>query len=402
MTTNPDLYPTQFHHYLTRNLRYVLGLVQAAGPVLNEEVRGQALHTLSYALQATAVWPLTRELFITLTPKMEQGGQREHWIPYLQEALRQSEAQGDDAAAGECHFQLALLYRLLSHFAAAHEHLQAALAHFTALGARRDQARVLNELAWLEHLQHRYDDASQHVIEALTLLEEDDPERGMGYRVQGMIAIDKERWQEAEILHQKALTIFKKEGNRRRIAWGLQNLAYALRGQNKFVESINYYKSAVDVLRELKDIHHLAIVLFNLGGTYYCCQDLDNATNCLTEARTILNQLNNKLFVAKLYTVLGLVYRGQTYYPKAEEAFLISIQHFQELADEAWRLNAVDGLAMTYLSQQKFAKAVILLEKALADLPKIIDLPNYQYLDKSLHEHMLEAATGLASSTSVN
>lgn len=391
MITNPDLYPTQFHHYLTRNLTYVLGLVQEAGPVLGDELRGQALHTLSYALQAPTVWSLTRDLFLTLAPKMEQGGQREHWIPYVQAALQQSEGQGDDAAAGECHFQLALLYRLLSHFAAAHEHLQAALAHFTALNARCDQARVLNELAWLEHLQHQYADASRHVEEALALLAEDDPERGMSYRVQGMIAIDHGHWQDAEILHQKALTIFEQEGNQRRIAWGLQNLAYALRGQNKFVEAISYYKRACDILQKLKDIHHLAIVFFNLSSVYYGCQELENAVTYLAQAHIIFKELNNKLLIAKLHTALGLVYHRQGHYLKAEDAFSISIQHFQELADKAWQLNAVDGLAMTYLSQQKFTQAITILEKALVDLPDLVNMPNYQYLHKSLHEHLAEA-----------
>lgn len=401
-TEQARAYATQFQANLIDNITYVLALIQHAGPVLPGELQRQALHTLRYALQLPSAWVVTRDLVTMLAPKMEQAGRREDWLPYLQQALHQSLAQHDDMTAGECHLQLAILYRLLSQFATAHTHLQAALESFTVLPARRDQARVLNELAWLEHLQHHYAAASQHVADALALLDEDDPERGMSYRVQGMIAIDEERWQDAERLHVQALTIFEQEGNRRKIAWGLQNLAYALRGQHKFVEGISYYKRAASILQEIADIHHLAVVLFNLGGAYYYCQELENAVTYLTQAHTIFRQLNNKLFIAKLDTALGLVYQRQGHYVKAEAAFLFSIQHFQEVADEAWRLNAVDGLAIAYLSQQKFASARATLEKALTDLSNITEMPNYQYLYQSFHEHLAEAKRGEMSASLVS
>lgn len=402
IATTATGYPTQFQQYLARHVAYVLTLVQQARPVLSDELRVQALHTLSYALHASTEWAVTRDLITTLAPKMEQVGQSEQWIPYLKEPLQQSLLCGDTATAGECHLQLALLHRMLSQFPTAHTYLQAALIAFITVEAKRDQARVLNELAWLEHLQHHYADASRHVEQALALLDEHDTERGMSYRVQGMIAIDEEHWQEAEILHKKALTIFEKEGNRRRIAWGFQNLAYALRGQNKLMESISYYKRAANILQDLNDIYHLAIVFFNLGGTYYYCQELENAVTYLTQAHIIFSQLNNQLFIAKVYTALGLVYHGQGHYAKAEEAFLTSIQHFKELADEAWRLNAVDGLAMAYLAQKKFTQATAILEKAQTDLPNIINMPNYQYLYQKIEEHLAEARRGQKSAAWVS
>lgn len=398
MTTTPDLYPSQFHHYLTRNLRYVLGLVQAAGPVLNEEVRGQALHTLSYALQVTAVWPLTRELFITLAPKLEQGGQREHWIPYLQEALRQSEALGDGAAAGECHFQLALLYRLMSHFAAAHKHLQAALAHFTALNARRDQARVLNELAWLKHLQHRYDEASRHVEQALSLLDEDDLERGMSYRVQGMIALYESRFVQAEIHHRQALGLFELHQDQRKIAWGLQNLAYTLYTQKNYKESIELYAESVEILHRNGDLHHFAVVLFNLGLAYSGSNDWVRAIECYKQAEKIFYLVNDKLRLSRLYTDLGLDYFALKDYNNAEVSFIKSSQFSEILKDEGWRLNAMDGLAMTYLALKNYERAESILKEAIKALSEAKVLANYQYLYDSLHLHWREVKEAQAVS----
>lgn len=391
MTTTPDLYPTQFHHYLTRNLRYVLGLVQGAGPVLGDEVRVQALHTLSYALQAPTVWPLTRDIFITLAPKMEQGGQREHWIPYLQTALRQSEAQGDGAAAGECHFQLALLYRLMSHFAAAHEHLQAALAHFTALDACRDQARVLNELAWLAQIQHHYVNATQHVERALRLLDPDDSERAMSYRVQGMIAIGYHQWPEARRYHQSALTLFEKHQDQRRVAWSLQNLAYVLTQEQNYIEAFPLYLQAITILKEIGDDYHLAIVIYNLAFAQMLSGQPLDAAKHYTQAHDIFYKLNAKLHLGRLYTDSGLNYLTLKDYGQAEFAFSQSIIFFAELGQHGQRLNAIDGLAMAYLGEHKYQQAADLLEKAIQELNVRKDLPNYLYLQKSLYEHWHEA-----------
>ncbi|MCE7983067.1 MAG: tetratricopeptide repeat protein [Caldilinea sp. CFX5] len=391
MSTNAELYPTQFHHYLSRNLRYVLGLVQQAGPVLGDEVRVQALHTLSYALQAPTVWPLTRDLFLTLAPKMEQAGQRDHWIPYLQTALRQSEAQGDSAAAGECHFQLALLYRLLSHFAAAHEHLQAALAHFTALAAQRDQARVLNELAWLEHLQYHHANAAGYVEQALTLLGNDDPERAMAYRVQGMLAIGYERWQEAEELHRRALALFEQQGDLRKIAWSKQNLGYALRGQERYSEAIDLFQRASVILETIGDQYHWTIVQNNLGLAYYYAGAPNQALTCYTAAKVIAQRFNDKLQFARLGTNFGLAFLAISKYEKAKQCFRESANLHNELGNKSLSLNALDGLAMVYLAQKQYTNAIVLIEETLTLLPQIADAPNYHYLLNSLHQHLRQA-----------
>ena len=396
MTLNTDqvrAYTTQFQANLIDNITYVLALIQHAGPVLPGELQRQALHTLRYAFQLPSAWVVTRELVTMLAPKMEQAGQREDWIPYLQQALHQSLAYHDDMTAGECHLQLAILYRLLSQFATAHTHLQAALESFTALHAVHDQGRVLNELAWLEHLQHQYAAASQHVADALALLDEDDPERGMSYRVQGMIAIDEERWQDAERLHEKALIIFEQQQDDRRIAWSLQNLANVLRGQKKYSEAIAYYQRARTLLTMINDWHNLAIVYVNLGTVYSLQRDFNLSIQHYLSALSLLNQVHNNLLRAHIYTSLGLDYLAQQQISDAETAMETSIRLYEMVGDPSGKLNATDGLAMIYLAQQNYTKAIDLLRVALADLPKIMNMPNYVYLSQSLNEHLADAQT---------
>jgi tetratricopeptide (TPR) repeat protein len=365
--------------------------VATAEPLPDEETRVQAMHTLSYAFGAPDLWPLTRQLVLTLAPKMEQAGHRDDWLIYLEQATALSEEQADWAAAAECTLQRGMLHRLLSQFPLAIERLQRSIALCQQIGAGRDQARALNELAWVAYLQHQTAAATSYVEQALALLTEDDPERAMCYRVQGMIAIAHERWGEAEVYHRQALAIFATQGDDRKAAWSLQNLAYALCGQQRFDEAIGYYEEAAKILRELSDRYNLAVVFFNLGIAWYQLGAVDRAIVYYVDACTAFKELNNKLFLARIHTDLGLALLACSRYGEAEAAFLTSIQFFTEISDDAWRLNAMDGLAMLYLTQQAYTKAIEVLENALCALPQISGATNYDYLHHSLTAHLQDA-----------
>ncbi|MCB0127092.1 MAG: hypothetical protein KDE58_32750, partial [Caldilineaceae bacterium] len=147
---------TQFKRYLRRNISYVQRMVAATNQPLAEEMRQQALHTLSYAFGEADLWPLVRELLQALAPKMELAGHREDWLPYLQRGREESERFGDATLAAECNLQIGIIYRLLSDFAEARKNFTASIAQAAQNQDIHNQARGLNELAWLEHLQHHY------------------------------------------------------------------------------------------------------------------------------------------------------------------------------------------------------------------------------------------------------
>ncbi len=378
---------TQFNSYLRRNLIYMQRQVCAAEQQLSDEIRTQALHTLSYALAEQELWPLVRELLLALAPKMELGGHREDWLPYLTQGLEQSKLMADRQTAAECQLQMGLLYRLLSNFGAAREQLTASITLAQASGEARQQARALNELAWLEQLQEEYAMAAMHVQQAFMLLEEDDPEIAICYRVQGMIALGQKQWLDAERYHRRALALFEQQQDQRRIAWSLHNLAYTLHEQRQYTDAIALYKRSAQMLSTIGDKYHLGIVLLNLGLTHTVLEIFEEAIKYYLEAELILQKHQNKLHLAKLYTNLGLTFYFAQQYKEAEQSFKRSIEFFTSLQDISWRLNAMDGLAMTYLAQGETGAAQSILQQAIGDLPKIQGNASYTYLRESLNKH---------------
>ena len=395
MAIGTPVQQAKFQAYLERNLHYLSDLVATATPLPDEEARIQAMHTLTFALRVPALWDLTRQLLLKLSPKMEQAGHRSDWLVYLAEATTLSEQRTDWATAAECTLQRGLLHRLLSEFPLAIEQLQRSVALWQQIGAGRDQARALNELAWVAYLQNQTGPATTYVEQALALLPAADPERAMCYRVQGMIAIAHERWGEAEAYHRQALTIFVTGGDDRKAAWSLQNLAYALRGQKRFEEAIEYYEQAAVLLLEEGDLYHWSMVQMNLGITYHYSGRTESSLKYFADARSIPQSMLDTLHLARLSLNMAVALMVLSRFPEAEQAFWEAIQLYTEAGSVAWRLNAMDGLAMNYIGWKKYDQAMGVLQQALNELSSVADAPNYDYLYNSLHQHWQEAHQGL-------
>ncbi|MFN8493006.1 MAG: tetratricopeptide repeat protein [Caldilineaceae bacterium] len=388
-------FPSLFRQYITNSIEVTLVDIPRNGALLSADLRDRALHVLSFALKRPDIWPCTRELLLLLAPKLEQAGHRDDWLPYLTAGVKQSLALGDAQTEATLGLQVGRLHYLCSQFAEAEAHVKRSLALFTALGDTHGQACSHNELAWLDFLQHRYTEATRHVEQALALLAPEAQERAMSYRVQGMIAIDQRRWAEAEALHRQALLLFEQQGDKRRIAGSMQNLASTLGGQKKFTEAITHYQQAMQMLEPLGDVHSLGIIHMNLGTTlaFYLNRPADALLH-YRQAELIFKRLHDPLNIAKINTGLGLSYLGVKEYKEAENAFLRSIKLFAELKDESLRLNATDGLVMAYLAMGQYEHAQQVAEQAVRELPAISNAPNYHYLLRSLTQHLTEAQQG--------
>ncbi len=389
-------YRTAFQQCISATTEHLLVQVQQPDFRLTDAVREQALHTLSYALKAAAVWPVARDLVLRLAPLMEQAGQRHDWMPYLTRTLENGRQQGEWQSCAEVQFQLGLLHRLVSDYGAAERWLQAAIADFRSGVDCRGEARALNELAWIAQLRGELPLATAHAEAALALLAEADPERGMSYRVLGMVAIQQKNWNHAELLHTKALIYFKDQQDPRRIAWGTQNLAYTYHIQGKSQEAILLYSQALALLEQLCDHYHWAIAQINFGDVCFHAGYLKQAIDHHRAAERVAYNMFDPLLLAKIHVNLGLAFLRSTKYLEAQENFLLAVQHYQKCGNREWQVNAMDGLAMAYLAQGYFNKAITVIEKATHLLPEIVNSSTYSYISEALIKHLHEAQNGLS------
>ena len=392
MTTDTqNSYPELFGTYIIARAKHLLGRVQQDDFVRSTSAQQQLMHTLQYALQWSDAWPDTRDLLLASAPLMEQAGYREEWGQYLKQGIAQSQQVDDNEATAELYYQIGVLWRLQSKFAEARHWLAIGTKRYAILNHTYGQAKSLNQLAYVAYLQHDYDEAAALTHRAINMLEPEHHLCAMSYAIRGKMDIDHGRWQEAEMWHRRALEIRQASGDQRRVAWSLLDLTHALCRLERFAEAIDYYQQAIAILDTLGDVYHWSHAQLNLGLVYFYTGEIKKALTHYTLAEVEWRKHKDLLNLAKLYTNCGLAYLAINNATDAEHSFQMSIHLYEQLVDDQERLNAIDGLAMALLEQNKFSAAADILEQGLAELPRIASAPTYNYLLQSMTQHLEEA-----------
>jgi tetratricopeptide (TPR) repeat protein len=222
----PELYPALFRQYIQRSTQAALEAVRNAGVRLAAEQREQSLHTLEFALNLPAAWTEARSLLITLAPRLAQAGLRQDAALFIRHGMAQCQTQGDAAGQAELEVQLGGLELAAGRMEQARALYQASAARFAALGDRRNQARALNDWAYLDFLQQHSDSAARLVQQALDLATPDDSESTYGQFVLGCLAIERRDWAAALAHFQQALAGWRRQDEPLLAARSLSNLGH--------------------------------------------------------------------------------------------------------------------------------------------------------------------------------
>lgn len=392
-TTSPEAdYVAIFEGYVLQSVRRLLARVRRSGAALPDADQRQAQHTLSYALKFPVAWPEVRALLLAIAPKMEQAGQRDDWIPFLEQGLRQSQARGDAEAAAELELQLGILRWLQGKYDSARSHLRASANSFAGLHAPHDQARALNRLAYVARLQRRFEAAAQLAEKARRLAGDDASEQAYSAMVLGLVQLDRRNWPAAIARLQQALHLWEGRNDRRMIGLCLVNLGAALRPLKRYEEATELYRRALDVFEEINDPVNHALTQMNLGNVLLSRDRPAEAVSLYLASERVFHRLQDRLRLAQLYHNTGLCYRRLQQWPQAEEAYLSSIEHYQALGNVALLVEPMDGLGLVYLALGRQAAARETFEAALDQLEQIEGQPGYQRLFEMLTAHLQQVS----------
>ena len=375
-------YASIFRQYVVRGAERTLTKVAGESP-LDIDGREQALLTLTYAMDLPEAWPVTRDLLVTLAPRLEKAGYREEWMPYLERGVERCRAANDSAAEGELLYQLGMIYHLLGQLNDALSYFSRSAACFARVEDRHRQARALNRQAHVFRLQRRFEEAGRTADAAINLLPPDDPERGYTAFVWGCIALDKRDLPLAVRHYQEALRIAETSGERRRIAWSLTNLGPALRASGRIEEAVECYQRAIVILGEIDDWVHQAAARTNLGSVYLNTGQPELALALFLQAEKVLREVHD-LRVAPITTNLSMVYRLLGQPDKAAHYAEASIHFYREIGDEAGVINAMNCLAEACVDAGRDAEAEAVLDEASALLQPIQDEPGNAILAEDM------------------
>lgn len=219
--------------------------------------------------------------------------------PLLREALT-CLATGSAEQLAQVHQALGDLLRVKGDYGGASGHLEAALAHYCALGHVRGQAQVLNDIGQLYWAKSDYAQA-------------------LGY-------------------HQQALQLDRQLDHRLGIAQCLSSMGLVYYRQSNYAQALDCHRQALAVAEALGNRHDIAKHASNMGVVYYDQGDFTEATAYLERALSIDRELGNRLGIAKRQTNLGMIYLRTGRYHQAlaatQEAYqlLVVMEHQSGIA----------------------------------------------------------------------
>lgn len=377
---------------IVNSIHYVLKIIQREEGILSLEDQEHSLHVLWYALNELSIWHTTRLLILALSPKIEQAGLREIWIPYLTKGIQSSSNDRiqDRPAEAELRFHLGILRQRLGDYSSANQEFSLSARIFAELGEPHNQAKALNRKAYVSRLQGDLTLAQTLTNQALELLQQEHPERAYSFLVLGTIEQDLRNFENAILLFQQALSIWTKEHNRRMMAWCLTNLGSVLRPLKRYQEAIDAYQKAINLFEEAGDPVHLSVAWMNLGNVYLTQDDAQTALGWYEKANVVFEQVQEQLRLAQIHMNMGMAYYQQEVWDKAETFFHSSIKKYETVGNIERVVNGLDALGLTYAGQHLYLQAIETFQEALRKLDTIKENVNYQRLLAEINTHLDE------------
>jgi len=379
-----------FQKILFQAIEDVTNRIQGAGDTVTGEEGEQILQFLDYALAWPSLWSATQALLLAAAPKMSDVSYRAVWAGCIERGITQCQFYGDTCAEATLLFQLGRLQQLQAQYQAAQTSLTKSAELYRDVGDNRDYAAAINRLAFIARRQRQYSVAKELVDRARPLLSEDDQELDVNYFVRGSIALDEEDGALAEQYYRQALAICQRMADRPRIAQRCWNIGLALFHQKKYTEAIVYYDQSLDLYNEVDDPRNQAILLMNKGVALIEVGQPEQALPWLQKAYQGLHEVQDPLNIAKVAVNLGITSRLLQQWGEAERFLQSAVQQWVELGSSKSEINARIELAIVFIRQAQYTKAVAELKSAKQLLSQIKDDPAHPALASEVSKHLME------------
>jgi tetratricopeptide (TPR) repeat protein len=246
--------------------------------------------------QAAAGWDISAwQLPWTLMDYFDRRGHWHDWAATQHAALDAARRHTDRQGQAHAHEGIGYAYGSLGRYDDARDHLQQALALFGELGDQAGQAYTHTDLGWV--LQHAgcLADSLRHAQQAVVLF------RALGHRHGQARALNSCGWYNALLGdHRQALTCCEQAlalqrdlGDRRGEAYTLDSLGYACHHLGHHQQAITYYQQSLALNDALGESYGKAVVLSHLGDACHAAGDLAAARAAWQNALDILDQLGH-------------------------------------------------------------------------------------------------------------
>ena len=212
-----------------------------------------------------------------------------------------------------------------------------------------------------------FDDATPHILhilEQITEAQEWEIYTNLAWAIDDYLDL-RGRWSKRLQICTIGLETSKKLNDRHSESVWLGKLGVTYQSLGQIESSIEYYQTALSIVREFDDRHDEGVHLGNLGLAYAALGRLEQATECYQVALEIAREIGNRRSEGTYMGSLANVYANLGRYEHALEYFMQSLAIAREIGDRRGESEHLGNLGRIYFNLSQYEQAIEHYQQAL-------------------------------------
>lgn len=141
--------------------------------------------------------------------------------------------------------------------------------------------------------------------------------------------------------------------------------------------AILIYNSALSLIDTVNDKHNLAKIYTNIGSSYHIKGDYEKAMSLFFAAQSIWQQINNTQGIANSYNNIGVLYTVLDYYDKAIDCHRKGLRLSDSVSDSMMVYKNNFNLTIVFINKQNLDSAMLYTAKTLELVKMLNDKSEY-------------------------
>lgn len=166
-----------------------------------------------------------------------------------------------------------------------------------------------------------------------------------------------EKYGEAEKFFRKSLTAFKNEKEKKRISEIKHNLGMMYLKNGKYKQAIKEFEKSLKISEAESFTPIMGMTYLSLGETYLLMGNLQKAVASTDSGFEMSIKINDRLTIADIYKVKGIIYKENKKYETAENYLLTSLRINKEIKNELNSAETNYELGLLYEKMEKPTEA---------------------------------------------
>lgn len=276
-------------------------------------------------------------------------------IEYYKVSLNKMKEIEDLQGVSRCHYSMATVYALMSHYDIALNHYLNAMS----LSETYDPtyySKLLNNIAYTYCELEQYQPAIEITERAIQYMKKhNEPRLYMLYSTMGEVHLAQKSYNEALKYSEMALSCLEKEDNPTYRAFANMTIAGAYKGLNFFDEALIVYNRTLKLQESLHNYQNSSSINLALGDIYLIKKEYNYAFRHCQLAMTLAIKHKSKLDEANVYKVYADLYESLLDYKKAYESYKNAIKLEKEvksaIVDERYRAYHIEHDIVKYVEE---------------------------------------------------